>query len=1248
MNDATTLEAAPAQDSARIRLIQAVVLAYQAAAALTFVTIPFVADTWLNTIYIIGIAFLAAGLWVFRLRSSEPVGVAFAIFTASSAIALGTGSAIGSNAGVFLMWAFALGLTGGSLLHLAMVYTDEWGLADRYGFAVWIGYLVGIIPGILAVINLNDFPQVAALSTIWKVGIGYLGFNLILFFGATAARRFRAASPITQEQNRFILWTCLVAFGPAGVWILVNTTGMLPFSLPALVALAPTILFPLGLAFTLLRYQVVETDYVLSQSVLYAILTVSAGAAYALLASGLSLIFGSLIDVNSPFLLGVMAFLFVLTVNPLRKRLQRITDRIFYRGEDIYREKFNAFKLKLNQAEDLASIGTLLHEEMEKTFNPVRAHIFVHEVWAHNYISVADPAGGSTTDLRFATESGLVATLNSVKSSIYLDEGITFPRALLSEKARISLLGAQLFIAMHGLQGLTGWIALGPKSNGERYLKQDLSYLTELCELTGLAIERAQTIAEKDRRAHEMSVLTRVAQGVTVTVAFDDILELIYAQTGQLLPSGDFNISLYNPSTQILRHAFYVEYGERLHERENREANPNEGLESEVVSSRRAIITDNYNKTCHDHGVVPAREGILSWMGVPLNAGAETIGVISLGSRDAAIIYTEEQRNLLQAIADQAAGAIVKARLLADAERRARQLATLNEVARSLTSTLEIDPLLNRILQSAASILNCEAGSLLLVDEVTDELVFEVTAGPVADDLIGVRLAKGVGLVGQSVETREPIIVNDVEDSKEWSDKTDKETGFITRDLLVMPMMVKDRVIGVIEVINKRDRSQFDTEDQEMLMAFTGQAAILVENARLYDQTDQRLASRVEELSVMQRIDRELNTSLDVERAMQITLDWSMRQSDTTAGLIGLVSENGLDIVASEGFSNELEAYDEEPMPLIIPALREAAQTGETQRLLAADLQNGAAILSTAQSQLIIPIRREAEVIGLLALESDNDDAYATDIENFLVRLSDHAAIAISNAQLYSQVQQANLAKSDFVSFVAHELKTPMTSIKGYSDLLAAGSVGEINEAQANFLSTIRTNVTRMSTLVSDLADISRIEAGRLQLEFSTIPINEAVEDVVHSTQAVLDEKRQTLTIDIPDDLPAAWGDRNRVIQVLTNLVSNAHKYTAEEGNITIRAVESENEWDPEGAAKVVHISVADNGIGIKEEDQKKIFQQYFRTDESKDFATGTGLGLNIARYLVEMQSGKIWFESEYDKGTTFHFTIPITELESV
>jgi signal transduction histidine kinase len=202
-----------------------------------------------------------------------------------------------------------------------------------------------------------------------------------------------------------------------------------------------------------------------------------------------------------------------------------------------------------------------------------------------------------------------------------------------------------------------------------------------------------------------------------------------------------------------------------------------------------------------------------------------------------------------------------------------------------------------------------------------------------------------------------------------------------------------------------------------------------------------------------------------------------------------------------------------------------------------------------------------------------------------------------------------------------------------------------VTDAQSNFLSTIRSNVNRMATLVSDLADISRIEAGRLRLEFSSVAITEVVEEVVRSTQGQIEEKEQGLVVDVPEDLPPVWGDRTRLIQVLTNLVSNAHKYTPDGGEIQIRAEAGPNAWDPEGAPEVVHLAVMDNGIGISPEDQRKIFQKFFRSeDEKAREAPGTGLGLNITKNLVEMQGGRIWFESVFREGTTFHFTVPVVE----
>jgi signal transduction histidine kinase len=261
----------------------------------------------------------------------------------------------------------------------------------------------------------------------------------------------------------------------------------------------------------------------------------------------------------------------------------------------------------------------------------------------------------------------------------------------------------------------------------------------------------------------------------------------------------------------------------------------------------------------------------------------------------------------------------------------------------------------------------------------------------------------------------------------------------------------------------------------------------------------------------------------------------------------------------------------------------------------------------------------------------------------FLTRLSDHAAIAVSNALLYADLQAANIAKSEFVSLVSHELKTPMTSIRGYTDLLAQGTVGPVNEIQSNFLNTIRSNVNRMSNLVSDLADISRIEAGRLHLEFQSIAIEDVLQEVIRSIQGQLDEKEHTLEVQIPDGIPDVWADLNRLIQILNNLVSNAIKYTPQNGLLSVQVELSTNQWDPDGAPQVVHISVNDNGLGITRADQEKVFQKFFRSsDQNIRDLPGTGLGLNITRHLVEMQGGCIWFESEAGHGSTFHFTVPV------
>jgi GAF domain-containing protein len=317
------------------------------------------------------------------------------------------------------------------------------------------------------------------------------------------------------------------------------------------------------------------------------------------------------------------------------------------------------------------------------------------------------------------------------------------------DRARLALLGAQLFVPLPGRERLTGWLALGPRRSGEAYTTEAIDYLETLCDQASLALERSLVVAVLERRVREMDIIARVSEGINVTLAFDDLLEMFYTQTNRLIPTQDFRITLGDEHGQEFHHVFFLENNERHSDREYKAIALGNGLETEVIRCRRAIVTDDYDRECHNRGISPEAAGLFAWIGIPLNSGKETIGAVSLGSRDPAIAFTSDQVNLLQAIADLVAGAIVKARLLEESQRRARQLASLNEVTRGLTSTLELDPLLQQILHSAVGILDCEAGSLLLVDEHTGESVFTVVIGPVAEELIGRRLPPGVGLVGK-------------------------------------------------------------------------------------------------------------------------------------------------------------------------------------------------------------------------------------------------------------------------------------------------------------------------------------------------------------------------------------------------------------------------------------------------------------------------------------------------------------------
>lgn len=1185
---------------------------------------------------ILSFIFLVLSIWTFGLRRNEPAGRAFTLFSSSFSIVTGTIFNLWTSHEFTLIWTIACAVAGGSTIALALSFPSSPRTIINRPYLRWVGFVVSFVLVVMAAPYLFNTEYPVEYISKWQNIYFFDAFAILSLIGFNFYYALYSQSPVVKSQARGTLIGAFFAFILLTGYLIFGNLFSIPFS-PWL--FLPVVIFPMVMGYNIMRFRFLRTDDLARQGAMYSLLTVVVTLGYAIVSAGAGFLFGNALPEN--YLAGLFILVLALVLEPLRTRLQNLADVLFFRGSRVVAEQLEDFSHRLTTALDLNAISSLLRYQIASTLAPDQIHIFTYD--SLNDFFVASPGDGrrSTTDIRFTSTSPLVAYFKQEHLPLYLDNITDLPDVLKSEQSRIALLGARLFIVFPGKDKPNGWLALGPRLTNQPYTPSDLRFLENICDQSSVAIERVQTVAHLERRIQEMNALTRVSQGVNVTLTFDDVLELIYAQTAQIVPTSHFHITLYDKDSDYYYYGFCLENNERIHERENQPFAANVGLSPDVIRKSRPVITQDYIRECQARNHTPTIENIFAWIGVPLNAGAESIGALSVGSRDGSTIYTRAQVDLLQAIADQTAGAIVKARLLKETQERAHQLTTLNEITRQLTSTLELNPLLQNILENAVGILNCEAGSLLLVDDQTDELVFRVTVGPVASNLIGKRLARGTGIVGRAVETRKPVIENEEQTSNRFNG-VDQQTGFVSRSLLAVPLQAKDRVIGVVEVINRRDGLPFVQNDQTLLTAFAGQAAVAIENARLYTLTDQELASRVEELSVMQRIDRELNASLEMDRAMRITLDWALRQSGAEAGLIGILEETQLRVMSQQGLDEQMESWPDQVMKIELPSMKAAVETGLPQNVEVAVEASKNKLLLASQTQMVIPIRRETTVIGLLYLESTSGSQVDID---FLTRLTDHAAIAISNAQLYSEVQRANLAKSDFVSFVAHELKNPMTSIKGYTELLASGAVGQITEMQTNFLGTIKSNVERMSTLVSDLNDNSKIEAGRLRLEFKATQAADLVDEVIRTFKRQLEDKKQTLELSIPPKLPAMWSDRIRVGQVLTNLVSNAFKYTPEGGAIQVGVEESPNHWDPDGAPRVIHLWVKDSGIGMTPEDQQKIFQKFFRSDDPKAREVpGTGLGLNITKSLVEMQGGKIWFESQYRHGTSFHFTVPVAE----
>ena len=544
------------------------------------------------------------------------------------------------------------------------------------------------------------------------------------------------------------------------------------------------------------------------------------------------------------------------------------------------------------------------------------------------------------------------------------------------------------------------------------------------------------------------------------------------------------------------------------------------------------------------------------------------------------------------------------------------RLAMLYEVSRTFGSSLDQTEALNQVMDAVVTLTGAGRGCVMLIMPETGELHIQAARNFERQDLDDEEMQVSRTVINEVFKNGEGIVTSDAQTDTRFADHV-SVMRYSLRSVLCVPLRVRGKIIGVVYVDNAAKSGLFNERDLEMLEALATQAAVAIENARLYTQTDAALSQRVTELETLQRIDRELNTGLDLDRVLELTLEWAVTETNAHEGWIAIRSGETpvMSIVAGVGKgASFIYTGDHVALNQILPAKSMAGRSSAI--------------------HIAVPIRREDEVIAIIGVLRKKGP-FSPDARPYLHRLAEHAAVAIENTRLYRSVQAANLAKSQFISVVSHELRMPMTAINGYADLLRQAAAGPVSEKQVKYLETIQSNVSRMEMLVSELSDISRIETGRMKITIRPVQLENYIRETVAGLLPQIKEKKQSIAIKVSKNVAHVYADPARLIQVLTNYMSNATKYTPEKGKIRISV-------DVDGAYATVR--VMDDGIGISAADQADLFSQFFRSDDPmvRD-QQGWGLGLHVSKRLVQLMGGKIGFESELGKGSTFWFSLPVS-----
>jgi signal transduction histidine kinase len=783
----------------------------------------------------------------------------------------------------------------------------------------------------------------------------------------------------------------------------------------------------------------------------------------------------------------------------------------------------------------------------------------------------------------------------------------------------------------------------------------DIRLLSLIANTTAQALERVR-LFETERAARERAeTLWAVTQAITSSLDLQETLAFITYRTTQILDVDAVSVALYDEADNDLWFAAASGAGAQLVQ--GKRLALGQGVVGWVVEHGKPATVPDISQEPRFFAEVDRESGFTtrSILCVPLQVKEQTIGAIEVINKKSGS-FDEEDTRLLISLAAFAATAIENARLYEHTDARLLQtnqrLMLINRIARRLSSILDMDQLLAEVVGLVKDNLGCHYTAIALVEG--DEIVFRASSCSDQSVPPGTRLKFGSpGMTGWVVAHGQALNMPDVTQDERYYQHPHLPD---TRSAMAVPIQGGGRVLGVMNVESDQ-LAAFDQDDLNLLQVTADQLVLALENARAYQEAQAQRddANAVSEILFQQTdemvaINRVVTALLDVteEDAAAAALVNGLRDElDVQTAMLWLADRSGqeLRLAAAVGV-----AADEAQVSQCAhcPVLTHVWHTGR--RVRPEHFGDSVHCTIGFDNWLMLPIEAHNEKLGVLVT-----DRKAVE-EDTLRILVNQAALGLAAARSYdhlhdqakvmeqtnAELVRATQAKTDFLNRLSHEMRTPLTSIIGFAELLLMGRAGPVNEKQAHYAKNILESGRHQLMLVNDLLDLAKIEAGKMELHPEQVAVPVLLDAVATMMAARAAEKGLHLEIDLPDPQLSVVGDMTRLRQILLNLVSNAIKFTPEGGSIKIRA-ELTSDFGGEAKQSAAVISVADTGIGIKEEDFSKVFALFEQVESPLTRAQeGTGLGLSLTKHLVELHGGRIWFESTYGEGTTFFVALPI------